>query len=124
MANNRICLVCGKAYEYCGLCDGKHLPIWMNLYHDNNCKQIFDAANNYIHGLSTKEQSRELLSGCNLNFEIKDSIQKAINEIMADEKSASAEENIKNTEESTEESSVSEKPVRRTGRKKMTVISE
>lgn len=124
MANNRICLVCGKAYEYCGSCDGKRLPIWMNLYHDENCRQIFNAVNDYNHGLATKEQSRERLSACNLNMDIKDSIQKVINELMASEEPKPAEETDKNTVETIVESSTSEKPVRRTGRKKMTVISE
>ena len=39
MANNRVCLCCGNAYEYCGSCrNGVNLPAWKNLFDNENCK--------------------------------------------------------------------------------------
>ena len=117
MANNRICLVCGKAYEYCGSCNGKKLPTWMNLFHDENCRQIFHAVSDYSQNVITKDSGRDKLSGCDLSIEIVDKIM-----FVEDSTSSAISEN--NSEENIELSSEEKKPVRRTGRKKMTVISE
>ena len=36
----RICTVCRTSYEYCPLCEDK--PYWMAMFHDENCKTIFN----------------------------------------------------------------------------------
>lgn len=123
MANNRVCLVCGKAYEYCGSCNGKKLPTWMNLFHDENCRQIFHAVSDYSQNVITKDDGRDKLSGCDLSIEMKDNIKKIVDKIMFVEVSTPSVEN-ENIEESTETSSDEKKPVRRTGRRKVTVVSE
>ena len=41
--STRKCIVCGKEYEFCGGCKRKNKPSWMNLYHDENCKNIWHA---------------------------------------------------------------------------------
>ena len=124
MANNRICLVCGKAYEYCGSCNGKKLPTWMNLFHDENCRQIFHAVSDYSQNVITKDNGRDKLSGCDLSIEMKDNIKNIVDKIMFVEDSTSSVMSAYNSEENIELSSEEKKPVRRTGRMKMTVISE
>lgn len=41
MRSTRKCIVCGKEYEFCGGCKRKLKPSWMNLYHDENCREIW-----------------------------------------------------------------------------------
>lgn len=41
--STRKCIVCGKEYEFCGGCKKKNKPSWMNIYHDENCKNIWHA---------------------------------------------------------------------------------
>lgn len=41
--STRKCIVCGKEYEFCGGCKRKNKPSWMNIYHDENCKNIWHA---------------------------------------------------------------------------------
>lgn len=118
MANNRICLVCGKAYEYCEHCSGNKSPIWMNLYHDNNCRQIFHAVSDYNQKVITKEEGRERLSECDLNIELKDNFKKYVDEIMFVKKQDSKEKSIQSNTVAGVDSTAEEKPVRRTGKKK------
>ena len=48
MANNRVCLCCGNAYEYCGSCrNGVNLPAWKNLFDNENCKDVFQTVSDY-----------------------------------------------------------------------------
>lgn len=64
----RKCLCCGTTYEYCPSCyDYRNLPLWMNSFHGENCKDIFEICTNYNFGLITKEQAKELLSACDLS---------------------------------------------------------
>ena len=75
MANNRVCLTCGKAYEYCGYCPtSKNLPMWMNLFDTENCKNVFES----------KETAATNLSLCDLSkvSTYKENIQKIVSEII------------------------------------------
>ena len=64
----RTCLCCGKTYEYCPSCyDYRNLPLWMNSFHDENCKDIWEICTDYNFELITKEQANELLSACDLS---------------------------------------------------------
>lgn len=84
MANNRICLVCGKAYEYCNSCNRKRLPVWMNLFHEENCKKIFDTANDYTHKIINASDAKKILSTCNLERSafFKGGVKKVVDELM------------------------------------------
>lgn len=82
--NNRKCICCEKEYSYCPNCnDFAHLPSWMTIYHDSNCKEICDAIKSYGFNYITKEQAKDLLDKCDLTNKkmFKQSIQNKIDEI-------------------------------------------
>ena len=77
MANNRVCLTCGKAYEYCGYCPtSKNLPMWMNLFDTENCKNVFETVSDYAQGAISKEIAATKVST------YKENIQKLVSEII------------------------------------------
>lgn len=85
MANNRVCLTCGKAYEYCGYCPtSKNLPMWMNLFDTENCKNVFETVSDYAQGAISKETAATNLSLCDLSkvSTYKENIQKLASEII------------------------------------------
>ena len=86
MANNRICLTCGKAYEYCGSCPSTvNLPVWKNLFDTENCKTVFETASDYAQKVITKESAKEKLLKCDLNVEFKEKIDGLVKEIIVEE---------------------------------------
>ena len=100
MANNRICLTCGKAYEYCGSCPSSaNLPVWKNLFDTENCKIVFETASDYAQKVITKESAKDKLSKCDLsntnNF--KEKIKHLVDEIIAEEKVEKTEDLVETT---------------------------
>lgn len=68
MKYERKCLCCGASYSYCNNCyDFRNYPLWMNSFHDENCKNIFETCTNYNFKLITKEQAKEALSKYDLS---------------------------------------------------------
>lgn len=68
MKYERKCLCCGEKYSYCNNCyDYRNLPAWMNSFHDENCKNVFETCTDYNFNLITKEQARSALSKCDLS---------------------------------------------------------
>lgn len=62
------CLCCGKTYEYCGNCyDYRSLPLWMNSFCGEACKDIFQTCTDYNFKLITKDQAKETLSKYDLS---------------------------------------------------------
>jgi hypothetical protein len=91
MANNRICLTCGKPYEYCGSCPSSlNLPVWKNIFDTENCKTVFEAVSDYAQNAITKESAKVRLSKCDVSGVFKDNIKKLIEDIN--------KEDIKNTD--------------------------
>ena len=83
MANNRICLTCGKPYEYCGSCPSSlNLPVWKNIFDTENCKTVFETV--------SKESAKVRLSKCDVSGVFKSNIQNLVDEIN--------KENVKITE--------------------------
>lgn len=81
--NNRNCIVCGQSYYFCNHCqDGVIKPSWYNIFHDQNCHDIYDAVSN-IYPTKGKEAAKEALDKLDLtnkeNFH--PNIIKLINEI-------------------------------------------
>lgn len=81
--NNRRCIVCSKEYQFCSHCqDGEIKPSWYNIFHDQNCHDVYDAVAN-IYPVQGKEAAKIALDKCDLsnkdNFH--PNIIKAINEI-------------------------------------------
>ena len=82
MANNRICLTCGKSYEYCGSCPSSlNLPVWKNLYDTDNCKTVFETVSDYAQKAITKESAKVRLSKCDVSGVFKDNIKNLIDDI-------------------------------------------
>ena len=64
----RRCMVCGAMYEYCSTCNayaGK--PTWMTMFHDENCKKIFEITSAYYAGSRSDEVIREQFLECDLS---------------------------------------------------------
>lgn len=88
MANNRICLTCGKAYEYCGSCPNSlNLPVWKNLFDTEICKTVFETASDYAQKVITKESAKSKLSYCDISNTtmFKEKINKLLDEIFKEE---------------------------------------
>ena len=99
--NNRSCIVCGRSYYFCNHCqDGEIKPSWFNIFHNQNCHDIYDAVAN-IYPEQGKEAAKEELDKLDLsnkeNFH--PNITKLINEIY----------DIKNVENNDIESTIDEK---------------
>jgi len=64
----RKCVVCGKHYEYCNTCMSySDKPTWMTMFHDENCKNIFEITSAYYAGSRSDEVIREQLLACDLS---------------------------------------------------------
>lgn len=105
MKYERKCLCCGTSYSYCNNCyDFRNYPLWMNSFHNENCKNIFETCTNYNFRLITKEQAKKDLS----NYDLSDRanfnacVQRDLNTILAESKpSVEKKDSVKN--ESTHE---------------------
>jgi ribosomal protein S17E len=83
--NNKKCIVCQTEYTFCPSCsDFDHLPRWMNVYHDENCRNIFNVVSGYTHKRYTKEDAKELLKKCDLSnkHSFKENLNVLIDEIL------------------------------------------
>lgn len=83
---NKTCIVCGEKYTFCTSCsEFDKYPRWMGIYHDENCKNIFTIASDYIEKVITKEEAKEKFDKCDLTNKDKfhKTILNAINEIYA-----------------------------------------
>ena len=120
--NNRLCIVCNCSYYHCGHCDEPIKPSWYNIFHDQNCHDIYDAVYN-IFPLQGKGAAKNVLDKCDLsnkeNFH--PNIIKMINEMydIKDEKVETVE-NVEETKEvkedvvaSTEKETVVENTVKK-----------
>lgn len=84
MKNNRVCIVCYAQYSYCNNCkEHMHFPTWMNIYHSENCRNIFNIISSYLGQKITKEEAKKRLDSCDLTYKdnLKETIKNAIDEI-------------------------------------------
>lgn len=87
MANNRVCLCCGNAYEYCGTCrKNVNLPAWKNLFDTENCKDVFQIVSDYEQKAIDKERARKMISACDVTKTFVPKIKKTLEEITAEPK--------------------------------------
>ncbi len=64
----RKCLICGTEYDYCPNCKKySHLPRWMFSYHDENCKNIGTALNDYKAKNKTPIEVKRVLESTDLS---------------------------------------------------------
>ena len=102
--NNKICIACGKAYEFCNSCDQyDKLPRWMNIVHNEHCRKLLYTAADYNSGAINEEQAREAFKECDLSYKNKlhKSILDVINSVVV--KKTSKKEKEENNEEKVEE---------------------
>lgn len=81
----KTCIVCGKEYEYCNHCSSyRHVEAWHNIYHDENCRKIFNTAANYHAELISADEAKEEFLKCDLTNKknIKPSIAQLIDELL------------------------------------------
>lgn len=79
----RKCILCEKEYNYCPTCTkDRNKPLWYKLYDSENCKNIFNALNDYNFNLINKEEVKALLKNCDLSIELNDHYRGEIDAIM------------------------------------------
>lgn len=81
----KTCIVCGKKYEYCNSCSSyRHVEAWHNIYHDENCRRIFNTAANYHAGMISADEAKDEFKKCDLSNKktIKPSIAQLIDELL------------------------------------------
>lgn len=85
MFKNRTCKVCGEKYFYCfnHTCD-KTQPSYMALFHDENCKTIFDVLNKLYFNQITNKEAVRVLKKCDLSVLEKDSVDLKIKNMVYD----------------------------------------
>ena len=68
MSNNKTCKVCGKRYYYCfnQTCNEKQ-PSYMALFHNENCKTIFETLNKVYFKQITEKKAIKTLKKCDLS---------------------------------------------------------
>ena len=85
----RKCYLCGEKYQYCPTCSqDRSKPAWMNEFHSESCKDIFDICTRFNMNIMSKTEAQEALNSCDLtnksNF--KSYVQHDLEVIFADDK--------------------------------------
>lgn len=70
--NNRKCICCSEEYRYCNSCaEDRMKEPWNSIYHNANCKDIFNIASDYLANAITKEEAKEKFDKCDLSYKDK-----------------------------------------------------
>lgn len=86
---DRKCYLCGEKYKYCPTCSqDRSKPSWMNEFHNENCKNIFDICTRFNMGTMSKKEAQDALKNCDLSGKenFKSYVQTDFENIFADEK--------------------------------------
>lgn len=82
------CVVCGKEYKIkCPECtNGKEQPAWMSIYHNENCKDIYNVCVKFNANMLTKDQAKAIIDKCDLSYrkDFTESTNKILDEILAE----------------------------------------
>lgn len=96
--NNKTCIVCGKVYTFCNSCNEDRMkPAWMGIYHNENCKKLFETATDYLSKDINKDEARDRFNSCDLSYkkDLHHKIVEAIDEVMiAETKVEDISENV------------------------------
>lgn len=87
--NNKECIVCSTRYTYCPTCTAyASIPRWKNIYHDENCRNIYNIASEYAHGMIDKDEAKTRFNNCDLSNKesFKEFYVSVINEVFAEVK--------------------------------------
>lgn len=90
--NNRTCICCRTQYRYCSSCEEfAHLEPWYAIFHDSNCKEIYNATSMY--GQVPVEETKARLDKCDLSNKetFHPAILKVINEVYTNNETISVE---------------------------------
>ena len=85
---SRDCYLCSTEYKYCPTCSqDRAKPTWMQNFHEENCKNIFDICTRYNMQMLTKEEAKAALETCDLSNKenFKDYVQRDLENIFAPE---------------------------------------
>lgn len=102
MGNDKsVCIVCGKEYDACFNCqETRELRPWRTVCDTVECYKIHVILSDYNNGYKTKEQAKEALSKIDYKLdELKESVQKMIKEIVAENKVKTTSYEKKDTKE-------------------------
>ena len=83
--NNKTCICCNTKYTFCTRCDDFDFePRWKAIFHDENCKNIFNLLTDFNAGLINKEKAIAELKKLDLsNIEkFKEKIQEEIQNLL------------------------------------------
>ena len=86
---NVTCKTCGKEYFFCSHCEKSlNSPQWMLMWHDLNCKKVFEIASDYVQKRISKSEARSRLKDCDMSvyYTFKENIRIILEEIMAEDK--------------------------------------
>lgn len=94
--NNKTCICCSTRYTYCSGChEFNHLPTWMAIFHDENCRTIYNATSMW--GKVPSDEIKAVLDKCDLSN--KDSFHPAILKVINEIYPANKVETAENVEE-------------------------
>ena len=100
MTKERICLVCGRSYQYCGHCQGnKKIETWRNNYCSEDCRKIFNTCSNFEGRAISGEDAYKILIETNVNLEnVSSSVKNSVDKIMKykPEKKSETEKEVQN----------------------------
>ena len=82
MSVARICVCCGKKYEYCPSCKKNSQPGWMFTYCSESCKGLFNIISAYISKRVSKEAVQAYIAEHNITdfTEYTEPVKKILNE--------------------------------------------
>lgn len=87
MQTNRVCKTCGKKYFYCSNCHVKN-PQWMLMWHEENCKNVFEIVSAFVQGQISKNTAKQRLQKCDLThlYTFKENIRNYVEDILEEER--------------------------------------
>lgn len=92
----RKCVVCGKEYEFCPTCaETADEPTWKLMFHDANCREIYNTSTDYLAKKITKEEAIGRYSKTDLSVRddiTTDFLQQALNECLSKEEKVETKE--------------------------------
>ena len=66
--NNRICIICGNKYSYCGSCRGDvGKPSWYNIFDGERCNEIYDICVSYRDNVIDVKEAYERIQKIDLS---------------------------------------------------------
>lgn len=82
MKANKTCSICGVKYAYCPTCvQDMNKPVWMNLFHSQECKDIYDICSQFETGKISAGDANAKLANLDLSKVVSNSAKASIAKI-------------------------------------------